>query len=585
MPPSFRSFPSPGSLASQAGSTLRRFPFVMACAAVSSFAAIRAIDAVVNPEPHWRLLAAATLGLPLLTALAVTAERRPGFPAQLGAALFGVAILAAFYAAWPRWTDPQRAFHYVQLSLAFHLSAAVLPFAGRPLHRAFWQYNRRLLERFLVAAVFAAVIFFGLALALASLDKLLGFDIEPQAYGRVWAMAAFVIATWIFLAGVPADVAALEGDAEYPRLLEILAQRILVPLVSLYIIILMVYLVRVVVTREWPSGWIGWLVSALGVTGTLVLLLVQPMAGGRAQGWIARFARVYWLAVIPAVVMLWLAVRQRVVQYGITEARYAVIVLSVWLFAMAVFSSLRRSADLRVIPASLALLALGTVAGPWSAYPVSFRSQYGRLQAMLTANGMLANGKLRPPARPVPNIDRREIAAAVSYLIDRQGRPAVSAWFAAAGVRVDHAMAAAGPGDPGARVARAIGVPAPGFSLAQGDFHAVDTGALDVAGYDVLIRRILPRATAGDTGYLAVFDTAARAVRVQHGEQVLLTLPLDPALDAAASDTTRRASDPIVVRGRDGGWDAVLRITGLVGTDSTGRFRDVSGPILLRKIR
>src|SRR5262249_46851893 len=157
----------------------------------------------------------------------------------------------------------------------------------------------------------------------------------------------------------------------------------LVPLVSVYLVILTVYLGKVLITRDWPSGWIGWLVSGVGTAGILTLLLVHPVAQDPAEKWVAAFARSFWLAVLPAIVMLWLAIWQRVRQYGITEPRYFLVVLSLWLAGLAVYYSITRSRQIRTIPASLGAVALLTFAGPWGAYSVSVGSQVGRLRALL----------------------------------------------------------------------------------------------------------------------------------------------------------------------------------------------------------
>ena len=65
--------PSVERLAGAAWATARRFPVVLACAVVAAIAAMRAINAETALE--LRLLASASLGLPLLTGLTLFAER------------------------------------------------------------------------------------------------------------------------------------------------------------------------------------------------------------------------------------------------------------------------------------------------------------------------------------------------------------------------------------------------------------------------------------------------------------------------------------------------------------------------------
>ena len=43
--------------------------------------------------------------------------------------------------------------------------------------------------------------------------------------------------------------------------------------------------------------------------------------------WVRTYTRGFYVALLPAIVMLWLAIGKRVAQYGITERRYFLIVL------------------------------------------------------------------------------------------------------------------------------------------------------------------------------------------------------------------------------------------------------------------
>ena len=293
--------PTLGAAIEMALATLRRFPLVLACGVLAATAAILMSEDI---GPAWlrdRLLAVATLGLPLFTAAKLLGERLPSAVARAGATLAAVALLVAVHVSWDGWLEPVRVARYVELSLAFHLLVAFLPFVGRDRPTAFWQYNRTLFERFLVAGISSATLFLGLALALAAVNKLFGVDLPRGAYVRVWVLCAFVFNTWFFLGGVPRDLEALDGRREYPTVLRVFAQYTLVPLVTVYLVILTLYFGKVVVSWDWPSGWIGYLVSGVAGAGILTLLLVHPLAEREEQRWVTTFARWFWLGVLPAV--------------------------------------------------------------------------------------------------------------------------------------------------------------------------------------------------------------------------------------------------------------------------------------------
>jgi hypothetical protein len=67
--------PTLGVVAQGAGRAARRFPLVLTCAFLAATAGILLVNSSEH-EPYVRLLAVATLGLPLLFALSLTGERR-----------------------------------------------------------------------------------------------------------------------------------------------------------------------------------------------------------------------------------------------------------------------------------------------------------------------------------------------------------------------------------------------------------------------------------------------------------------------------------------------------------------------------
>ena len=379
-------FPSIALLAQHAVAVLRRFPWTLAAGALAALAAI--IASLTGTDDAWgRLAFVAALGLPVTLAITLLAETRGwGAGSRTLALSTGVLGLGLFFLVWPGTDQRHDAIRYFQLSAAMHLAAAFLPFVGSAETRAFWQYNRRLFLGFLRALVFSGVLYVGIAIALGALDKLFGVDIDGEIYLRIWFIVAFVVNTWIFLAAVPDDLRALEQDTEYPRALKVFAQYILTPLAFLYLVILLAYLVKIVAGGEWPSGWIGWLVASVSVTGLLGFLLVHPLRADPAEGWIRTYARWLFIGLVPAALMLLVAFWKRIVPYGLTEPRTLGLVLGLWLLGLALLFSFRRGASIRLIPITLAALLLLTLYGPVSLSRLSITSQGRRFAKMLQAS-------------------------------------------------------------------------------------------------------------------------------------------------------------------------------------------------------
>ncbi len=406
--------PSIVRLAEQSRDVLRRFPWTMLCATIAAAAAIAATTKSADAE--WgRSAMVAALGLALTVALTLLAEERHRSPWTIAALnLSGIGLLVLFYFAWAGPERKHEAIRYFQLSAGLHLLVAFLPFAGQAETGAFWQYNRRLFLGFLRASVFSQVLFIGLTIALGALDKLLGVDVPSELYGRMALIIALVVNTAIFLGAVPSGLRQLADDTEYPRVLKLFSQYILTPLVFVYLLILIAYLVKIVARGEWPTGWIGWLVTSVAVAGLLGFLLIHPLRDDPAEPWIRTYSRGLFLGLIPAAVMLLVAFWKRIIPYGLTELRLLGILLGIWLLVIAVWYTVRQGAGIRLIPLTLAVLLLGTVYGPISVTRLSVGSQGSRLKTLISE---ARSGR--------PN--DREASAALRFLLDHGARDQITA--------------------------------------------------------------------------------------------------------------------------------------------------------------
>lgn len=417
-------FPSLAALAREALATFVRFPATLLSGMVAAVMTISLVDDSAPPEKTIHLAMVAALGIPLFTALRLYAEKpvggrplRRSWPLMLG----GLLLLVAYWRLLGRYPGDSRYIQYFQFSLAAHLAVAFAPFLGRGEINGFWQFNRRLFLRIVLSGIYASVFFGGLALALLAIDNLFDAKVNDLVYPRLWLFTVFVFQTWHFLGGVPKGLADLEADRDRPRALRIFSQYLLVPLVVLYLLILYVYTAKILLSRQWPQGWVGWLVSGVSIFGVLTLLLLDPGRDDPETRWIRRFARAFYTAILPLLALLFFALAKRVGQYGVTERRYFLFVLGLWLFSVSVYMLFSVAKSIKIVPVTLCLLALVTALGPWGAYQISLRSQIRRLEGLLGKSGHLADGKIARSDTAVPEEDLREIGAAVHYLVEHHG--------------------------------------------------------------------------------------------------------------------------------------------------------------------
>lgn len=404
--------------------TLQRFPLVL-------FTSASAAVAVMAETRQHRIPAVLGLGISLLYAIAIIAERR-GWKqgSTIGANVVGIGLLLLYFFSLPtRDLELPDAIRLALLSLATHLLCAFGPFVGKGYGNGFWKYNQTLFLRTLTAALFSVTLYAGLGLAVLAADKLLEIEPYKNIYLDLFCVIAGVFNTWFFLAGVPKPIGALSDSSDYPKGLKIFSQYVLIPLVGIYALILYLYSAKILLSWSWPIGWTSMPVFIFSVAGILAFLLLYPIREREEHRWIATYARWFFYLLLPLTSLPVLAMWQRIGDYGFTEQRYLGLVLAVWLAGLALFMILTRQRSIRIIPISLCIVAAAVTYGPWNATSVSIASQTARLEQLLVSSALLKDGNILPTApAPDPN-NTSEIQELISFLQERDGLDGVRAWF------------------------------------------------------------------------------------------------------------------------------------------------------------
>lgn len=360
-----------------------------------------------------RLGMAAGWGVSLALFAEIAARRFGQFPRL--ALLTAVPVaLATWFALVPTPLGVAQFSQYSLLVAATHLAVAL---AGGRGEDGFWHWNRALLQRLSESSLFAAALGGGASGALAAVEKLFGLDIPGDAWGDIWIVCATIHAPFHFLSSIPRDPDQVEE--EIPHVLRLLSTRVLLPLAIAYLCILYAYGAKILASWELPTGWVSAPVIAFAGFGILAQLLLAPFAADPAERWVRLWTRWFHLLLLPLCVLLGVAIGRRVLDYGFTEERYAVVVVAAWLPSQALwFLSGRRS--LKAVPASLLALALLCGWGPWGAFEASRRSQLRRLGAALEPLRIVPG---TPLAGTAPDSLATRIRGAVRYLCDHhQGR-------------------------------------------------------------------------------------------------------------------------------------------------------------------
>ena len=415
--------------------TIKRFPFEVLfalCAAIAGTAWTRNHDyGSIYKDNCIRLLMMANLGLLLCLAASLFSESR-GITGLRKYLLKSLAVLISVPFFWllnpfDREYDILRFF---LLSFSFHLLVAFAAFTSKGGLHGFWQFNKTLFLRFLAGMLYSGVLYLGLVAAILSTKYLFNIHWSDDIYLILWVWISCIFNTIFFLAGVPSDFNGLDADTSYPKALKIFTQYVLIPLATVYVIILLAYEVKILIEWRLPKGYVSSLILGYAVFGILSILLVHPIREQAENKWLKIYARSFYFLLIPLIVLLFLAMFARVLPYGITPQRYLLLVLAAWLFFITLYFLLSKKQNIKIIPISLCLLTLLSVYGPQGAFSVSTYSQRRILINIFKKYDAFKDGKLHSlKGKKVSRKDGSNAVNKLDFLVDNDDLDALQPYI------------------------------------------------------------------------------------------------------------------------------------------------------------
>jgi Domain of unknown function (DUF4153) len=373
-------------LFSTAKESLIRFPLaVLCCLFITTMLVVLIEYNNVESENHLiQMVLSATLALPLIIAIGTTSEtRRLGASLNWGLQIGAVIISLLYFFSMPDNVSESAMARHSLVSLIAIAILSFLPFGMRNHQNGYWQFNKTIVFRILNAVLFVGVLFAGIAVAMVAGSELFDLKIEGERYGQLWVILGCFVAPVFVLAGTPKPLIELQQNHDYPKPLKAFAQYVLLPLVGLYLVILYMYEIKIIAQWSWPQGMVSLLIVWYAAVGLSSLLILWPLRNFEQNRWITRFTTWFFYLLIPLIVMLFLAIKVRIGDYGLTVNRYLVVALAVWLTIVVLYFIFSKSKDIRAIPIAVIMVALFASYGPFSAWSVSESSQLGRLTVLL----------------------------------------------------------------------------------------------------------------------------------------------------------------------------------------------------------
>ncbi|MCL7989060.1 DUF4153 domain-containing protein [Sphingobacterium sp. lm-10] len=415
--------PSIHSIFAELMLSIKRFPAECIYALTGSFAALQLVrDEVLNSgsEIWWiRLLMLAAIAFPLNLSISLVLAKKetyswkPFWAVKLCVAL---SSLLFFFLLNPE-VYPQDVVHFSLLFIASILLVSFAAYFKDGDTMAWWHFNKVLILRLLTGALYSVVLGAGLSAAFATVNELL-IEMDWVYLRYIWVLIFTVFFPLYFLAGVPKRLDGSLLTRDYPKGLKYFSQYVLIPLAFVYLVILLIYELKILTQWQLPNGLVSALILGYASIGILSLLLTFPIRDNQENAWIRSYSKYFYVFLIPLFILLMLAILKRVDTYGITYQRYFLIAIAAWLLFQIIYFLAFQRTTIKAIPISLFAVVLLINYGPQSALSVSLASQKSILMNLFEKEGLVKNGFLQPVAED--SIDAAtaiRMASSLNYIL------------------------------------------------------------------------------------------------------------------------------------------------------------------------
>ena len=279
-------------------------------------------------------------------------------------------------------------------------------------HKDFVAYVAKILRAFIISNIYSFIVFIGISGIIFALNSLFKFYFGSSVYLRVAIFSFILFNVVTFFSDFP-KVRDSFTDYKYPKAFRILLVYIITPIVIIYTAILLAYFVKILVLWQIPNNLIVNLVIWFASFSIVYLFFLSRV---ETITFINKFKIVFPFTLFPLLGMMFFAIYLRIEEYGMTENRYIVIAVGLWIFLSLIYYIFYRENSNISIPIFLSVIILITGLGPASATSLSIRSQNARFEKLLRDNKMIAGEEIKPNIN-IESEAKSQIVDIVSYMV------------------------------------------------------------------------------------------------------------------------------------------------------------------------
>jgi hypothetical protein len=399
-----------------------RFPFSVGILLTLNLALLLLINIESQPQNSYQIAkVVGILSLTLLSSIGIklfAESRKLTLKAQLKAQVFSLLLGLIYFLILPSDDALLTTVHYLIfaiLAVVITLLSSIAPVVLKSSNEVVWVYTWKMFVRLFFTGVFFGILTIGVNFSIFAITFLFSILGDYRVALSFSSIILAFLAPLFFLAGFPTDFSKLEKDFVYPKFLDIFNRYILLPIISIFLVILYAYGLKVLFTWSWPNGQLVYLVISFLIPALLCANLFYLKLSD--SKFIKTVYKAIYALILPLIALYFVAIWLRINEYGITENRYYVVLIGIWFAVISIYFLAAKKPLLKVYHLSIVALALISIIGPWSSYALSRNDQVTRLQKLLENKSILVGGKLQKvDPKNISDQEQIQISSQVQFL-------------------------------------------------------------------------------------------------------------------------------------------------------------------------
>ncbi len=307
------------------------------------------------------------------------------------------------------------------------LFALLFAFIWVPVMKSKISFNKSFMIAFksiFNSLLFSGVIYAGVAIIITAIDQLI-FPVNYKLYSHAANIVFILFTPMYFLSLIPTfpgkrsegqeeienQTRLVQKAANCPKFFEVLISYIIIPLISVFTVILLIYILQNIGGEFWSNNLLEPMIVSYSITVIVVFLLASEIE----NKFTVFFRKVLPKILIPIVVFQIISSVLSLSDTGITHTRYYVILYGLFAAIAGGCLSFLPVRKTGIVAALLIVFSVFSILPPVDAFTISKSSQREIVEKVLIENQMLENNTVQPNGN-ISNEDKKTITAAMNYL-------------------------------------------------------------------------------------------------------------------------------------------------------------------------